>query len=357
MNKSTLRNLLIVLFALVAIVLGLELAQDRPSTASGDLLYPQLKSQINEVENVIVESPGEPPVNIVAEDGAWVVVERGRYPASVGKIREVLLAVADARILEQKTANPDRYAALGVRDPDAEGSEGVRLTIRGGEADYALIVGKLNQGSNRYVRVADDSQSLLIDKDPALPETAGGWLRNELLNVPGSEVKAAEIRHADGERIRIAKSTAEDNDFSVVDIPDDRELSYATVANGIGSVLANLTLEDVRPDAGGEAASVALFDTFDGRRITVSVFREADDAWVAIDASASPLAPSDADETAADVGQETEALGDDAGAGAAEALGTLNERTSGWQYKLPDFKTNQLTRRWEDILKTEDDSP
>ena len=33
----------------------------------------------------------------------------------------------------------------------------------------------------------------------------------------------------------------------------------------------------------------------------------------------------------------------------------INDRLSGWQYRLPDFKKNLLTRRWDDILKAADD--
>ena len=33
----------------------------------------------------------------------------------------------------------------------------------------------------------------------------------------------------------------------------------------------------------------------------------------------------------------------------------INARLEGWQFRLPTYKANQLTRRWDDILKPADD--
>jgi hypothetical protein len=136
------------------------------------------------------------------------------------------------------------------------------------------------------------------------------------------------IRHADGETIAISKEAEEDTGFKVQDIPDGRELSYSTVANGIGGALNDLDLDDVRPAQQVDAAVVTEFETFDGLNITVETIKTDDENWISLAASSA----------------------DEAGDEAAD----INGRLTGWQYRVADYKANLLMRRWEDILKTDD---
>lgn len=354
MNSSTLRNLGIVLFVLVAILVGLELA-DRPATVdTGQPLFAELRQRINDIDRVTIERAGTEPTVIARDDDAWSVGNRDGYPADVAKVREVLLALADARVLEQKTADPARYEALGVRDPEIGGSRGVRLTASGPGADFAVVIGDTGQGPNRYVRLAGEATSVLVDANPSLPDSVGGWLDSGIVDVPTSRIREASIVHADGESIRVYKSSAEEADFTVPGIPDGRELSYPSVANSIAGALADLDLEDVRRSDGAEPQGTASFATFDGLEITVDVHPDEDAAWIALTAAA--RAP-EAVEAAAEGDADEAAEAPPAGPGvdpAAEATG-INARVAGWQYRVPSFKANQLTRRWEDILEPEPD--
>ena len=353
MNKSTPRNLAIVLFALVAIVMGMEMSERGDGVASGDLMLPGLKERINEVSRVIVETPDDEATIVSNASGTWGVSSRDDYPADIGKIRELLLGLADAKILEEKTSDPERYEALGVRDPETAGSRGIRVTVAGADFDHAVIVGDTNQGSNRYVRVAERVTSLLVDQALSLPDVPGGWLRTDLIDISADKVRRASIRHADGETIELLKS-AEDAEFQVQDVPDGRELSYSTVANGIGGALSELRLDDVRRAQPAEASTRTEFETFDGLLISVRVFDTATDSnadtdedvpvWVALNVQASEMPADEPD---------TEETADEAADATPPADAADYDRLLGWQYRIPGFKVNQLTRRWEDILKAE----
>lgn len=173
MNKRSFKILATVSIALMLILFALQLDDDDLST-SGDLLIPELKSAINDINSVIVTRPGDDSTTIIEKrEDKWVIASRNDYSADVGKLRELLLALADARIVERKTSNPDLHDQLGLRDPEIEGSKGTRLELTGADFTYKLIVGNAAQGGFRYVRIDEDPQSWLIDRNPVIPNSAG----------------------------------------------------------------------------------------------------------------------------------------------------------------------------------------
>lgn len=329
MNKRSFKILATVSIALMLILFALQLDDDDLST-SGDLLIPELKSAINDINSVIVTRPGDDSTTIIEKrEDKWVIASRNDYSADVGKLRELLLALADARIVERKTSNPDLHDQLGLRDPEIEGSKGTRLELTGADFTYKLIVGNAAQGGFRYVRIDEDPQSWLIDRNPVIPNSAGDWLEREIVDVKAADLRAVTIRHPDGEEIRIEKDADEGDEFEVTNLPEGRELSYATVTNSITGVLSALTLDDVRKATDMPAAAVtATFETINGARIVVQTDRSDEESWISLDVTAD----------------------DD-----AEELAAVSERIAGWQFRIPQYKANQLTRRWDDILKAEDE--
>ena len=45
----------------------------------------------------------------------------------------------------------------------------------------------------------------------------------------------------------------------------------------------------------------------------------------------------------------------EAGKTAEEEASTINARHAGWQYRVPEYKANLIARRWNDILKAQDE--
>lgn len=357
MNKGNLRILAIVLAGLVLALFALRAGND-DSDAGGELLFPHLKGEINDVTNVTITRHGEDEPTVVSRvEQGWIIASRDGYAADVGKLRELLLALADARLVERKTSNPELYERLGIRDPAAEDSDGVLLELQGTSSDYRLIVGNTAQGGYRYVRIAGDPQGWLIDKNPAIPDSPGGWLEKSIVDIKAAGVRSVVIHHQDGEEIRIGKESADATDFEVMNIPEGRELSYAAIANSIGGALNALTLDDVRKAEGSTADVVTTtFETFDGVRVVVATVEEEDEYWISVQAAAVEQEP---DAAPADAGQGdatgTAASVTDKESDPVESAASINARVAGWQYRIPEYKANQLTRRFDDILKAESD--
>ena len=130
MSNRNLKFLAGALVVLVAVMLVLQSGKRRDSVADGELLFPGLKGGLNEVTSVTV-SRNDGEVVLATDGETWTIAARDGYPASVDKIRTLLLAIADARIVERKTANPDLYDQLGVEDPAADGSKGTLVSMSG----------------------------------------------------------------------------------------------------------------------------------------------------------------------------------------------------------------------------------
>jgi hypothetical protein len=357
MTQKHVQWLAAIVVGLVLLIFVLNTTDDTGPSMDDTRLLPDLQARANDIARIEVTSADEDgSVTITRSGDGWVVSSRDDYPADIGKLRPLIVALAEARIVEEKTANPGFYDRLGVDDP-TEGGSGTKLTVGGDGFSYAVILGDTAQRSFRYARIDGEAQSVLIDRNPDVPDTAGDWLVGEIVDLPATRVRKVTIAHADGETITIGKDTEDQTDFTVLDIPEGRELSYATVANGMGGALAGLELDDVRAAVDAQADATATFETWDGLRVVASVATDGDGTWIGFSAEA--YAPPAADEGPA-TNEEAEADADEAAAddsetpAAAAAAEAISARVAGWQYTLPDYKKNLLVRRWTDILKAED---
>lgn len=338
MNRRTLVVLLAAL-AILAIVAGVVLKGERPGGRAQDLLLPGLKEQLNDIQRIVITGPGNTPIATL-ERGAdsWTLVERNNYPADVGRIRRNLLALAEGRIVEEKTSNPDYYERLGVQDLGSKSAGGVQLTLTGGKEPVSVIIGLTPPDTSdlTYVRRAGQPTSWLIAGQFDLGKTGGEWLDRSLTDIPAERIQSVTISHPGLETLRISraptagKTAGEEvaTEFLVADVPAGRELSYPGVANGVAGVLADLQLENsqTRDVLGTEPGKpiVAQFVTTDGLTVETSAWRLADGTRFTFSASAE-------------------------GAAGKEAA-ALNARLGGWVYTLPSYKTEQLTRRLQELL-------
>jgi hypothetical protein len=386
MNMRSTKLLAVVAVALILGVVVLDTANNDSDRPENRLLLPDLKERINDI-NAIVIRQGETTTTVTKNDNRWVVSEKDDYPANTGALRQLMLALADAEKIEQKTSNPAMHEKLGLAAIGTGDAIGVSLD--GADFHQSLIIGNVAQQNFRYVRFADDDQSWLIDKNPDLPGAAGGWLAPDLVDIASARVKSVTVTHTGGDTIDISRDSSSDNEYAVANIPAGRELTYPGIVNGMAGALQNLDLEDVRkrPDDVPEADVNTVFTTFDGLTISARRYLRDDASWFAISAGVMP-GEADSDEAQDAETEDAAAAGQDAGpAPAGEEPGTaamdtgagqdtesadaesrqdtakdpaqeaetINASLDGWIYKLPSSKTSLLIRGWSDVLKAPDE--
>jgi hypothetical protein len=166
--------------------------------------------------------------------------------------------------------------------------------------------------------------------------------------------------------LRLVKPTAEATDFTVEGVPAGRELAFPAAGNPVGAALADLQLDGVEPAAGFDPGdvkpTVARFETFDGLVVEVSTYKLASGTRMRFAASADQALaerfapPGSADEAAkADAAQPSgEAPAPPSRKPFAEVkaeAGEMAGRLGNWVYAIAEYRTEQLTRRLEDLLQ------
>jgi len=334
MNRNTLLTLAAVTAALLLIAI-LVAGPGRQTGESGALLLPDLRSSLNEIDQIsIVGKGGTNIASLEKEDTQWTLAERGSYPVDLGKLRQILITLADAIIIEEKTANPEFYDRLGVEDVAQAGASGHRIDLQGATVDASIIIGNSNSGTHTFVRRAGEPESWLVSGLIELADDPVTWLDRDLIDIPATNIASVTITQPDGGVLRVVQASPEQSGFEVLDLPKDRALSYEGIAGTIGGALSNLTLENVQPATGFQPNQldpvVARFETFDGLIVEARSYQSDDSLQVIFNALVSDSA------TKPDA--------------TTELADALTARLAPWVYTLPAHQADQLVSRMDDLL-------
>lgn len=288
----TSRNLVVLaVAALLALGAGLWLAGQRSAgpALGNDLFYPTLQGELDAVTEVRILAPGGGnAVTLKRQEDGWRVGERQDYRADAAKVRRLLLALADAKVFEAKTANPEQYATLGVQDIGAADAGSVQVELHGTSQPYRVIVGKRGNGRNAYfVRRVDEPQSWLVDADLDAKAAPGEWLHREVLDISPDRVQSAQVSVGQTRPYTVAKQSRADENFAVDGLPRGKKLKSASAADGFATALSAINLTDVKPadqvvTDSAKPAARSVFMTFDGLRVEAQGHRDGDDHWLTL---------------------------------------------------------------------------
>jgi len=343
-------------------------------------LLPDLAGQVNELELVQVVGAGNVTLaTLQRQDNSWVVEEFQGYTANWPQLRELLAALAKARIVEPKTSNPEYFSRLGVSDVANADSKAVQLQLKGKQLDLRVLVGNAAEGrEGQYVRLPGGDRAFLIDQKLDIPAEAKDWLQRDIVNISDAEVVEFELQHSDGAVIKASKASADDEDFVLQDIPEGREVSSSWSVNSIANALSNLQLDAVAAADTVDFTAATKFRllTADGLEVLAELVEVEEQDWLRLSAS---VHESEATKAIAELVQNLEevpALADEEGVtetAASDAANTeadaeaepaeategaaqqraeeINRRVHGWAYVIPSFKADSINKRLNDLLK------
>ncbi len=364
---------LLVLTLISAALAGWALATRERPVASLQLdepFLPQLAERLGEVAELVVRKGGTTITARRTEDG-WVVVEAGDFPADPERIREIVLGLAAMRLVEAKTADPERFARLGL-DPEAspEDARIVELRDAGGNVIARAILGKRKWSlygpgkSGMYVRRPDENRTWLADRAVDLPDEPLNLVDRNLAFVPRDDIREVRLHVGTPEELVITR-TAPKEPFTLAGLGPDEAADEAKLNRVVAAFGAMAAEEIARREEKPvpEDADRARYLLFDGTVIDVRVWKEGDgeDAayWVAPEARFDPTlaakpASSGAEKAPAPAKEEGDA-GRGADAGAEEEKTDPATRAADWQRRYAHWVFRVSRFLGERLLWTRDD--
>lgn len=273
--------------ALVAICGALYLGSQRngsPRSVEGALILPALAHELDTVTALdIRKGAATPSVSLHRAGDAWTVAQRADYPADASKVRKLLLALGDAKIVEEKTSNPANFSIIGVEDPAQPGATGVEITVSAKDGKHAIILGKpVAQGD--FARRAGENRSFTIEPAISVESEPRFWIDSRLIDVPTTSIQSVEIKPPGGPGYVVRRLKPNEDGFALEGTPAGRKPLEAKALAPSATTLSGLTAEDVAAaaDIDFSKPTEAIFTLSDGGAMTLIGTAAGDKRWLQV---------------------------------------------------------------------------
>jgi hypothetical protein len=264
-----------------------------------------------------------PTVTVHQQSGRWTVAELGDYPADVSKLRKLLLALSDAKIIEEKTSNPASFPIIGVEDPSSPGATGAEIRVTAQDGKHAVIIGKPT-GAGNFARRAGEKTSYIVEPGISFEAEPRYWIDSHLIDIAAGSIQSIEVKPAAGAAYTVHRAiaaagasaavpgpaaaganaapgstagagaatgpsagAAAAGNFVLDGVPLGRKAADAAVLAPSPTTFGGLTADDVTTvgDIDFSKATVATVTLSDGSAITVTGATSGDKHWVHLQAS------------------------------------------------------------------------
>lgn len=338
----------------VVMVLLMLITIQRPSDTSEDysLLFPELYDELSTVDTMHFKS-SQDEFTLYRQGEDWFIKERWNHPADFNLVKRALIDIAEAKILERKTANPEQYVVLGVEGVE-EGGASIQVIMLSGEQQKAgLILGNereigQGQGARRfYVRRTGDERAWLAEGYLNINPLMLNWIKSEVINIARERIAQVNIVQPNGDVATIVNTGTKDK-FGTPEMMEKTVFKYEQLGYDIAGTLFQLRMEDVQPvsdfSRGDAEVVTAEFITFDGLKVTTKTsFNDGSyytTFYAEYDASAVKTAPEGIQKL--DVLQTAEQVQQEAAA--------LNEQLQPWVYRFGGFVGTNMMRAKADMV-------
>ena len=180
----------VILAALTAIMVVAALVaavtQSAPRTVLADreAAFPDLVEQINDVAAIEIASAGE-RFTILGEGDNWGIEEKQNYAVPRKTVRDFILDLANLKLVESKTARPDRYSRLKVEDVEEEDAESRAVVVFGktGKELARAIIGRrkyflyVDGRGGTYIRRGGEARAWLAEGEMDFGARPHDWAR------------------------------------------------------------------------------------------------------------------------------------------------------------------------------------
>lgn len=304
---------------------------ERHSAEIGSLAFPGLAGRLTQAKKVEIVHQGKTLVMARRGDGpdaGWGLADRDLYPVQASVLRAILTGLTELRLMEPRTADPSKFARLGVEDPMAPAgtSNLLRVLDAGGKPLAAIVLGHRRvrtQGhvpENVYVRRPDQNQSWLAEGKLEVSADPQTLIDRDILSLAPARIMSVAVTRG-SEHLELTR----DGDKMVLSAPAGHPPLEAYRLDDVSRALDNLNLLDVRRAREPAAAPLGTseFTAIDGLTVRVTLFKDGKRLWARIAASGPAAIRADVQALAA--------------------------RLDGWEFELSSWKEQTLLPTLEDL--------
>jgi len=250
---------------------------------------------LNDVAQVVIRE-GTNELELVRQDNAWKVTQRGGYPANFVTIGDLLRKVWDLKAVQTEEVGPSQFGRLQLLDPGAGTNTATSVEFRDGAGKTltTLFLGKkqMKQGESsspmgmggegwpvgRWLRASGAKNVALVsevfNEVAAQPDR---WLNKDFFKV--EKIKSITVTHSNATNSWKVYRETENGELKLADAQGDEKLD-AGKSSPVGTALNYPAFTDVaaagaKPeDMGLDQPVIAKLETFDGFTYEVKVGRK-----------------------------------------------------------------------------------
>jgi hypothetical protein len=252
-------------------------------------LEPFANLPVNSVEKLVVKSSKQTTTLQKVSD-IWTVAERNGFPADFGKIRELMTALWEFKVVRQSDIGPSQFGRLNIIAPGQGDHSGIELDLVDGSGKLikSLIFGKLfggnessgdqdqedSVGNGRFVYDPSQKDKVYLTSEnfDSVDASPQNWLDKDFIKA--DDIKdVARVSSPDGEGWEISKKDAK-APWDLVNAKPGETLNTQAVA-ALGNFAPSI--QDVKPantpdsETGLNKPVTVNLATFDGFKYALEI--------------------------------------------------------------------------------------
>ncbi len=276
------------------ILVGLVLTviyEDYSSNEEYSSLFSNIDKKIDDVTRIEIENNSN-IIYIFKKNNKWILPSYEDYPASEDKIKNLLFAIMQLKVIDKKTNNVDLHKKLGLSFPLVNSSIRIRLLGKEKNLISDFIIGDTSSHNNdfSYIRKFDNDQTWLFKNVFDIKKNEIDWAENSLLKIARWRIKSVKIENTKNKdnHIFIYKDKYSDQSFKLSNIPKGFNLNPNFNLSAFSSLLESVKKTDIKKNTFNENNNIIkrlFFETFDGLIININALENEGSIYYFFDVS------------------------------------------------------------------------
>ena len=245
------------------------------------ILYEDFNNKLKDFDRIIFSNNSN-KYEIIKEKKKWLIPSYEGYPVDLNKINIFLLEIAELKLVDKKTSDPNYHERLGVSERFNDKTDSNRVEIYSKDIKlYDFIIGirgknKLTKDT-RYIRRTDENQVWLFTDSLNIYQDDISWANTALLKLGRWRVKDFKSIDAKNKKnsFSITRKSYDSQMYELMNIPADYILSNTYVTNSVVSTLEGFEIKDIIKATDLKAKKplkTIEVATFDGLEMRIRIF-------------------------------------------------------------------------------------